>query len=106
MVTGNVAEEDAVENAVSVEAPTADSGSVARAERRRLEALHREAGPEAVEALWPGLASRDRFLRYAARIALEHQPVERWRARALAEADPRAAIPALLALARHRRVTD
>ena len=69
--------------------------------RRSLEALHGEGvGPEAIDAAWPHLASKDRFIRFAARIVLEKQPTERWADRALAELQPQASIEALIALAR------
>ena len=69
--------------------------------RQALEALQAEgAGPEAVEKAWPFLASKDRFLRFAARIAIEHQPAARWAEKALAEKNPQAQIEALIALAR------
>ena len=80
---------------------TADAGAVARAVRRRLESYHGRQDPAAVEYAWPQLGSKDRFIRYAARIAIEHQPVETWQARALSEADPQRSIEALIALARH-----
>jgi putative heme-binding domain-containing protein len=53
-----------------------------------------------VEAAWPHLSSPDRHLRFAARIALEHQPMSSWKDKALSEANPRAALTALMALAR------
>lgn len=68
--------------------------------RRRLEAFHGKQDPAAVAAAWPYLGSDDRYLRYAARVALEHQPASQWRERALAETSPQAAITALLALVR------
>ncbi len=80
---------------------TADAGAVARAVRRRLESCHGRQDPAAVDVAWPQLGSQDRFIRYAARIAIEHQPVETWQARALAEEDPQRSIEALIALARH-----
>lgn len=81
--------------------PAADATAApARSERRRLEALHGRPGDAAVDAAWPALGHADRSIRYAARVALEHQPVGRWRERALAETDPRAAAAALVALAR------
>jgi putative heme-binding domain-containing protein len=46
------------------------------------------------------LNNSDRFIRYAARTALEHRPLESWQARALAEKDPQASITALLGLVR------
>ena len=69
--------------------------------RRSLEALHADGvGPEAIETAWPHLASSDRFIRFAARVAIEKQPAARWADRALAEKNPQAAIEALIALAR------
>jgi putative heme-binding domain-containing protein len=70
--------------------------------RRSLEAYH-SGGPKsgAVEAAWPHLKHEDRFIQYAARIALEHQPVSEWKDKALQEKDPATKIQALIALARH-----
>jgi putative heme-binding domain-containing protein len=53
-----------------------------------------------VETAWPYLSHDDRHIRFAARIAIEHQPVEKWGGKALTETNPRAAIPAAIALAR------
>lgn len=75
-------------------------GAEARALRHKIEAFHGHVNSGAVETSWPYLDSPDRYLRYAARIAIEAQPVEEWKARALAESRPRAALTALLALAR------
>ncbi len=72
----------------------------ARTLRHKLEALHRHPDPKAIDVVWPHLNSADRAIRYAARIALESQPVEQWRARALAETNTNAGLTALLALAR------
>jgi putative heme-binding domain-containing protein len=77
-----------------------DKGSKARALRRQLEGFHDQVDPQAVDFLWPHLGSDDRFLRYAARIALERQPSSAWKSRALAETDAQAAMTALLGLAR------
>ncbi|HEY3900323.1 MAG TPA: c-type cytochrome [Chthoniobacter sp.] len=69
--------------------------------RRELEKLHDHGtGPEAIDKAWPHLADKDRFVRFAARVAIERQPVEKWTERALAEKDPRASIEALIALSR------
>jgi putative heme-binding domain-containing protein len=76
------------------------AGSEARALRHRLEAFDGHEDAKAVETAWPQLASPDRFLRYAARIAIESQPIEQWKARALAEKDPEAALTILLSVAR------
>ncbi|HEV7402670.1 MAG TPA: c-type cytochrome [Chthoniobacteraceae bacterium] len=70
-------------------------------QRHELEALQAEGtGPEAIAKAWPFLGNKDRFLRFAARIALEHQPAAKWADQALAEKDPQAAIEALIGLAR------
>jgi putative heme-binding domain-containing protein len=72
--------------------------------RHDLEALHAKGtGPEAIDKAWPYLSHKDRFLRFAARVAIEHQPVAKWADRALAERDPQASIEALVALARMGR---
>ncbi|HUG67016.1 MAG TPA: c-type cytochrome [Pirellulaceae bacterium] len=79
-------------------------GEVARAVRQKLEALHVGDHPEAVEIAWKHLADKDRFIRFAARVAIEHRPLSEWRDRALAETNPQASLTALLALARkHER---
>jgi putative heme-binding domain-containing protein len=85
---------------LSVEALASRDGHDARALRRKLEALNVQADPTAVDFAWPYLGSKDRHLRYAARLAVERNPIEQWQARALAEKSPDAALTALLALAR------
>ncbi|MEQ1860550.1 MAG: c-type cytochrome [Chthoniobacteraceae bacterium] len=65
--------------------------------RRDLEKLHdKGTGPEAIEKAWPHLASGDRFIRWAARVAIERQPSSLWAGRALAEMN----VESLIALAR------
>ena len=68
--------------------------------RSKLESLNLNADPAAVEFAWPHLNHPDRFIRYAARLAIERNPVAEWQAKALAEKQPQAAFTALLALAR------
>jgi len=68
--------------------------------RRELETFHGAPNPKALPKLWPQLAHQDRAIRGAARAALEWQPVETWKQRALDEKNPRIALQALLALAR------
>jgi putative heme-binding domain-containing protein len=68
--------------------------------RRLLETLHGRQDARAVEAIWPYLGHEDRYIRYAARVALEHQDVNGWQDRALKETNPAVAIEALLALVR------
>jgi putative heme-binding domain-containing protein len=69
--------------------------------RHTLEALHADGtGSEAIDIAWPHLASPDRFVRFAARVAIERQFSLNWADRALNEKNPQAAIEALIALAR------
>jgi putative heme-binding domain-containing protein len=69
--------------------------------RRRLEALQSpNAAAGDLTEIWAALAEDDRALRTVARVALEHQPVDAWAERALAETHPMAGVEALLALAR------
>jgi hypothetical protein len=76
-------------------------GAADRALRRSLEQFHwTQNDPKAVTAAWPHLGSEDRFLRFAARVALETVPAAAWKARALAERDAATSLIALLALAR------
>ena len=67
--------------------------------RRSLEKYH-EPNKNAVDMAWPNLKHEDRFVRYAARIAVEHQPVATWQERALNETDPIILTEAMIALAR------
>ena len=68
--------------------------------RRSLEKFHGRQDPNAVDAAWQHLSSDDRFIRSAARTAIEHQPVKTWADKALGEADTKIQVEALLALAR------
>ena len=68
--------------------------------RRSIERFHGRQDKAAVETVWPYLGHKDRFIRFSARVALEHQPVSQWQDRALAETDRQTALSALLALAR------
>mgnify|MGYP001181119638 CR=1 FL=1 len=68
-----------------------------RALRKSLEKYHRK-DPEAIKAVWPYLGHDDRFIRYAARIALEHQPIASWINRVTNS--PEAQLSKLLAIAR------
>lgn len=76
------------------------AGREARALRRQLEAYHGKSNPTAIGVAWPHLGSPDRFIRNAARIAIESQELALWKNRALIEKDPEAGLNALLALAR------
>jgi putative heme-binding domain-containing protein len=77
-----------------------DTGAGARALRHRLEAFHGKQDPRAVATAWKYLDHSDRFIRFAARVAIEHQDPKTWQDRALNEQKPARALGALLALVR------
>jgi putative heme-binding domain-containing protein len=89
-----------VGNEATAPAPVVTEVSSERQLRQRLETLHSRIGPEAVEMAWPHLNHSDRFLRWAARTAIEHQPVDNWAERALREPNAGRQVEALMALAR------
>ncbi|MFO0827764.1 MAG: c-type cytochrome [Phycisphaerales bacterium] len=79
----------------------ATAEAAARAQRRALEQYHRDDAPaSAIDEAWPMLGSSDRFLRWAARTVLEHQPPDRWLDRALAEPNTLARLEGAVAAAR------
>jgi len=84
----------------------AQEAAAARAVRHQLEQFHRRRDAKAVDVAWPHLNSNDRWLRFAARLAVERQDPALWRERALSESQPRASIAALLALAHLGRAED
>ena len=71
--------------------------------RRKIEAFHTGPNKAAVAFAWPYLSSPDRFIRYAARLALEQNPISEWQDKALNEKNPVAATQALISLIRHSR---
>jgi putative heme-binding domain-containing protein len=72
----------------------------ARETRHMLEAFHGKPNPRALGAAWPLLDHQDRLIRWAARMAVEHQPTEQWADRALGDPNPNTQVEALLALCR------
>ncbi len=85
--------------ATSTEAP-AQAAAPDRMARQQLETLHVGDHPNAVRLAWPYLGHQDRFLRFAARTAIEQRPLSEWRERALGETDLQAQLTALLAFVR------
>lgn len=77
-----------------------------RALRHKLEAFHGHADAAAIKPAVANLGHADRAIRYAARIALEWQPVEQWRKAALDLKEPRAIINAAVGLARSGAKAD
>ena len=77
--------------------------------RQRLEQFHVAAAvPPDLDQVWPYLSSDDRHIRYAARIALEHQPLEQWKHKALVagETNTNEVIQSALAWARNGQLGD
>jgi putative heme-binding domain-containing protein len=75
--------------------------------RHRLERWHvRSKGGNAVAGIWPHLMNPDPSIRHAARVALEHQDIKKWRDRALRESHTSTAAVSLLALARGSAAQD
>lgn len=72
----------------------------AREQRHKLESFHGRQDPQAIEEAWPYLDDEDRFLRHAARVAIEAQPTESWADKVLSEDNPQAKITGIVALAR------
>lgn len=68
--------------------------------RRQIEEYH-QPKVGAVTFAWPHLKHKDRFVRYAARIAIEHQPLTEWQEMVFNEKEPVTLIQSAVALARH-----
>ena len=68
--------------------------------RRQLESLHAAPSSGSLDFIWQHLGHRDRFVRYAARIALEHHDPHQWPSRLSSEDPAETTISALLAAAR------
>jgi putative heme-binding domain-containing protein len=70
--------------------------------RRAIEQYHLpgQDAAKAVAFVYPHLSSDDRFTRYAARVALEHQPAASYQEKVFAEKNPDALLNGIVALAR------
>ena len=77
-----------------------DEAKRARALRRKLEQYHSQRSIEGVGLAWEHLGRDDPWMRHAARVALENQPLDLWQLPALTESDTKKALVALMALAR------
>ena len=87
----------------STAAPTGNGppeAAKARALRHSLEAFHGKQNPKAVATAWPHLGSADRFIRNAARVAIEAQPAAEWASKVFSEKNTQARITGAVALAR------
>jgi putative heme-binding domain-containing protein len=79
--------------------PVAELNDAQKA-RRKLEEFHGTPKAGAVDFAWPYLKDKDRFVRYAARIAIETQPLSQWEKKVLSEKDPITLIQSTIAIAR------
>lgn len=80
-------------------------GAKLRSLRHQLEAMHGSRDGD-LDLIFANLGHEDRYIRYAARIALESQSVDQWRKRALSVLPARAKINAIIALARQGESPD
>ena len=81
--------------------------------RQKLENLHIGKHPKALEIAWPHTDHPDRFVRWAALMAIQHLPIEKWATKALTEKDSGKRANILLSLSKaagidpfHRKDTD
>ena len=85
------------ESTAPAEFPAADP---AVAIRKELEQYHLPKSNPSMDEVWQHLGSTDRRIRFAARTAIENQPVESWASRIGSESNPQAIIESVVALAR------
>jgi len=81
--------------------------------RRQLETLHVGSNPKALELAWPHVDHSDRFVRWAALMAIQRLPTKQWASKALREKDHGKRANLLISLAKasgidpfHRKPTD
>ena len=84
---------------------TEPRGAEQRALRRRLEAFHGKSDGD-LKVILANLGDEDRFIRYAARVALENQPFASWRDSAFTTKEPKAILNAMMAVAHQGSVKD
>lgn len=82
------------------------ASATARSIRHQLEQLHHQQDASQLDLIWSYLGSTDVWLRFAARVALENQPLDSWRKRVATSPDSPARHAGLLALARIGARTD
>lgn len=81
--------------------PASESAPAAqRALREKLAKGYHATDDSGIAAALENLGSDDRFIRFSARTALEHQPAQQWKDRAFKLSHPRAVVQTVLALAR------
>lgn len=84
---------------VTAEKPVNEKKSELRELRHSIERYHSEQSEEGTALAWNNLGHADRYIRYASRVALEHQPIAQWTERFQSEQDPLKIIEASIALA-------
>ena len=77
-----------------------DAAKDLRALRQSIEKFHTQKSTAGIALAWDNLGHSDRFIRYAARIALEHQPTNQWELRFFKEKNTDKIIQSGIALAR------
>lgn len=80
-------------------APAITASNPVMEARRMLEKLQKQTS-EAAEIIWPYLADDDRFVRYAARVALENQDLDVWKSNLKSEENPITLIQLALVVSR------
>ncbi len=76
-----------------------NSSKTLRALRKEIEQYHAVVDGKAIPLAWDNLNHPDRFIRYASRVALEHQPAADWESSYFSEEDPVKLIEGGIALA-------
>jgi len=84
----------------STDAVTADDLPQGIANRRKLEKSHLPGSTFELDELWKNLSSEDRFIRFAARIGLEHRFPQDWESKIAGAGDPWTAIEGAVAIGR------
>lgn len=79
-------------------------GAKERELRHRLEAFHGNSNGD-LDFIMANIGHEDRFIRYAARVALENQPISKWRDKAFATTGTKAVLNAMMAVA-HQGTKD
>ncbi len=75
-----------------------NAGTTQRQLRHQLEAFHGKQSGN-LDLILANLGHEDRFIRYAARVALENQPIATWREKAFSVSGTKASLNAMLAVA-------
>jgi len=97
---------EGIEEGKELEVVKSQAAAEARKIRHELEELHIKKDSTRLPFIWSHLASEDIWIRFAARLALECQPVGTWRSKVISEPDSKARHTAIMALARVGESSD